>query len=826
MPLGQTAELLFKIKADASQANREINETENEIQGFGDVLTNLGGRAGLSAGAMSGAAAAFAAFGAIAAAQIRFFVDASVGLFNLAKAASDAGSELFDAQGKTGLTAETLSTLKLNADSAGSSFDGITSSVAKFNVLVGQANQGNEKAIETLDKYGIKSRDLNGALNEAIKIIAAEEDATKKAALAKDLFKDKTGGILPVIDQMGGNLAAAEKAAEKLGTTLTDSNIRAADEFGDMLTQLNSQVQTAAQRFALEFAPAITNAMSAISQALANNQGVARVWGNTITDVLYTARAVWLATGQAIGGILDVIGIKFKDSASQARFWAEAILFAMSPVLALAARVGAVFNKNVGAGIGGDFDPSRAPIAMPSLSTGSGGGGGGGGSGGGASGPSEFERRQSAIREQMEVYRQAVAEMKAENDSFFAQGIRNEEDYLSAKRLYNRAELEEEQRLTQELTAITSLSTKERGQLERDLSILESKLRQKDREEEEEIAKEQQKDWDDEIERVAKAGEARRKHEKELNAALEERRKLLQQIKDLESERYNDFIKKRNAEIEQRDPFGTGGFRPGSRRGGKTPGAEDWEMSGGGEFLTGVVQGLGAAEQQLPILQRLGESLSQTFGQVAQAVGSAVRSFVLFGTAGGSFRKFAAEVIASVAQMSVVQAVFEFAQGLAMSALFWFTGNAKYKKSSIEHFVAAAVFGSIGGVAAVAGRAVAGDSFSQATGGGGSGGGGDSDNGNRPGLAYTSPFAGFEQRNDDRNRAILEAFKQQEGATRLQYQAIAQALNRWEPRSATDVLMAAAGTNEGASVIFDANLAVLESDGTKSTELKRKMGDY
>lgn len=219
MPLGQTAELLFKIKADASQANREINETENEIQGFGDVLTNLGGRAGLSAGAMSGAAAAFAAFGAIAAAQIRFFVDASVGLFNLAKAASDAGSELFDAQGKTGLTAETLSTLKLNADSAGSSFDGITSSVAKFNVLVGQANQGNEKAIETLDKYGIKSRDLNGALNEAIKIIAAEEDATKKAALAKDLFKDKTGGILPVIDQMGGNLAAAEKAAEKLGTT-------------------------------------------------------------------------------------------------------------------------------------------------------------------------------------------------------------------------------------------------------------------------------------------------------------------------------------------------------------------------------------------------------------------------------------------------------------------------------------------------------------------------------------------------------------------------------------------------------------------------------
>lgn len=115
MALGQTAELLFKIKADASQADRELNDTKQEIQGFGDVLDNLGGRAGLSAGAMSGLAAGFAAFGAVAAAQVRFFVDASVGLFNLAKSASDAGSELFDAQAKTGLSAETLSTLKLNS---------------------------------------------------------------------------------------------------------------------------------------------------------------------------------------------------------------------------------------------------------------------------------------------------------------------------------------------------------------------------------------------------------------------------------------------------------------------------------------------------------------------------------------------------------------------------------------------------------------------------------------------------------------------------------------------------------------------------------------
>src|SRR5205085_328601 len=114
-------------------------------------------------------------------------------------------------------------------------------------------------------------------------------------------------------------------------------------------------------------------------------------------------------------------------------------------------------------------------------------------------------------------------------------------------------------------------------------------------------------------------------------------------------------------------------------------------------------------------------------------VGDAVRSFVLFGTAGGGFRKFAAEVIASLAQMATVQAVFEFAQGLAMLALTWFTGNPKYAQSAGGHFAAAAAFGLIAGVTAVAGRAIAGNSFQQqaststgktSTSGKGAGGGG------------------------------------------------------------------------------------------------------
>lgn len=166
----------------------------------------------------------------------------------------------------------------------------------------------------------------------------------------------------------------------------------------------------------------------------------------------------------------------------------------------------------------------------------------------------------------------------------------------------------------------------------------------------------------------------------------------------------------------------------------------------GGGVLGGLFGELGLSVEDMlkpvEILTNLGQKLAGVFQQVAQGVGAAVRSFVLFGTAGTSFRKFAAEVLASLAQMAVVQALFELAQGFAMLALGWFTGNAKYYKSAADHFIAAAVFGIIGGVAAIAGRAVAGNSFKNETSGGfgSAGGGGDGRNTNtgQQGRHYSS----------------------------------------------------------------------------------------
>jgi tape measure domain-containing protein len=252
---------------------------------------------------------------------------------------------------------------------------------------------------------------------------------------------------------------------------------------------------------------------------------------------------------------------------------------------------------------------------------------------------------------------------------------------------------------------------------------------------------------------------------------------------------------------------------------------------GEGGFMGGMFSGLGTSIEQaaepMNRINQIGQMLGSTFMQVGQAVGEAYKSFILMGTAGTSFRKLAAEVIASIAQMSIVQAVFELAQGFAMLGLAWFTGNPKYMKSAKDHFISAAVFGSIAGVAGGIGRGVAGNSFQNSTsgGGGGSGGDGDADNGNRPGLAFTTRFNGFLTSQEAKADRILSSIVDKSNSVMGRVgQQIDNLASKLESMSPGDVVTVGAGS--AANAIFQANLSAIQGDGSKATELKRGMGDY
>jgi hypothetical protein len=114
-------------------------------------------------------------------------------------------------------------------------------------------------------------------------------------------------------------------------------------------------------------------------------------------------------------------------------------------------------------------------------------------------------------------------------------------------------------------------------------------------------------------------------------------------------------------------------------------------------------------------------AMQEAFRGLGEAVGQVVEAFILYGDAGTSVQKVTAQIIASVAKQAAIKAVFELAEGFAALALS-FLGLPNAGPSAAAHFQAAAIYGSIAGVAAVAGRAIAGNAFNQPQGAGGGGG--------------------------------------------------------------------------------------------------------
>lgn len=110
----------------------------------------------------------------------------------------------------------------------------------------------------------------------------------------------------------------------------------------------------------------------------------------------------------------------------------------------------------------------------------------------------------------------------------------------------------------------------------------------------------------------------------------------------------------------------------------------------------------------------LGETLKNTFLQVADAIGQTVANWVLLGETGPAvMRKILAQALASIAAEAAVNAIKMAAVGFARLAMLDFAGAA-------NAFVSSGLWASIAGVSAVAGRGVAGDLFkskSGATGG-------------------------------------------------------------------------------------------------------------
>lgn len=311
-------------EADAARAKLAAltRETLALKQQAGTEPSKSSGSPSLASGlAFGGGAGAALAAVQVASAAAKEVVSLSAqgvtSLFELSKASSDFGSKIFDASQKVSLSAESLSTIKAAADISGSSLDDFTGGFIKFEKNLSEAAHGNEQLGKTFRALGVDVqagvRDPEAALSQFLATFNKLPPSADRAAVATALYGKAGAQLIPTFLELGANFDAAKEKAEKLGLTFDSNAAAAADKFGDTLDTVKKQVTGLGYTIGNEFEPIFTEALSAISKALADNKDVIKEWATDGADFVSGVGSSISKLETIVEGVLENVNNRLRD---------------------------------------------------------------------------------------------------------------------------------------------------------------------------------------------------------------------------------------------------------------------------------------------------------------------------------------------------------------------------------------------------------------------------------------------------------------------------------------------------------------------------------
>lgn len=675
---------------------REMNSAQSEATaGVASYAGQLTGAAGPVGAAILGAVAMAAAL-----------VTVGHALFEAARSAADFQGKMFDMAQQTGVTVETLSALEIVAKTTGGNIDSIAQSLVVFQGKLDEAQDSSSKAGKQFAELGISVENTEDAFRDALKSLAAMPTGFKQTNDAAELFGRRGGKqVLAILKETSGDLDGAIEKFRDMGILISTDTAAAADEFNDQLAITGFQLRAMGAILGSELMPLILNATKQVSKAISENREALHALAVVVKTVVEPAIVIFTRVLIDAANVISFVSRGFRMStqvlydlargynvaeAAARAYNNEAARSAVSDLGATGGARGIVPEM----GIGTPTNPFRTSTRAPS-----GGGGGRGGGGGGASRAAADALRaaEEATREaqkQLDVYNNLVDELNkldAELDGVstatrvyaIEQNILNgvlkdapehiqEMALAAAKDADNK---EKQLRLTKELAAynetlhqqVREAIEGEKSQLRITQELIESMEKQG------QVIPDATKAW---MQISAGLVDAKANAEK-LEPALRALSETLQQMP------LSDTISKvlSDAQIDALESPPPPNFGP-------------WEDA----------------------FSRLKEIGTDAMGSVVQGIGSMVQAWVLYGNAGpNAVRKMVASVLAGLAAQAAIEALMELARGFAALA------NPLMAWTAPAHFKAAAMFAAVAGGAAIAGRMVAGNSFSQGAGGGGGG---------------------------------------------------------------------------------------------------------
>lgn len=187
----------------------------------------------------------------------------------------DAVGGLGELAEQLGVSTDALQVYQYAATQAGMTNEELETGLARLTRTIGEAAEGEKKALDAFNALGVGILDANGKLrsSEAILIdlaarIAAIDDPARRAALAVEFFGKSGQKLLPLLSGGAEGFAALEREARGAGAVLSAGQIADADKTADKLAAVNLQIQKMAQSLAALGAPTLLSAMENIDLAL------------------------------------------------------------------------------------------------------------------------------------------------------------------------------------------------------------------------------------------------------------------------------------------------------------------------------------------------------------------------------------------------------------------------------------------------------------------------------------------------------------------------------------------------------------------------------
>lgn len=231
------------------------------------------------------------------------------GLGALVKSGLDSADAIQKMGVRTGATSEFLSGLRNAASQSDVEFETVGKAITRLNRSIGEAQDGTKAQAEAFEALGISMADLEGLnVDERFRLVSDAlskvTDESTAARLGNDIFGRSFEELRPLIAGGAAGLEEFQKQAEATGQVLSQDQVNAAAAANDEMQKLQNTVGALGTQFAVELAPAITEALKALAENLpAIIDTVRGVFGFVSTGIE--------ALGTAIGGTAAAAGALF-----------------------------------------------------------------------------------------------------------------------------------------------------------------------------------------------------------------------------------------------------------------------------------------------------------------------------------------------------------------------------------------------------------------------------------------------------------------------------------------------------------------------------------